>query len=184
MPAMGGRHVEFKACAGRTFRGAAAQSCVGDDSMKLESEARELDERQLVIAAIQRIAAATVGAAALVAAAVVLTPSLARAQGAEANRVRQPLIVSRSSNIIEQQGLRFKDLNRNGALDPYEDWRLPPSARAKDLVSRMTLEEKAGMMMHGTARSAGPGGAIGFGSGYDTGAIGQLIRGRRGHSLL
>ena len=38
----------------------------------------------------------------------------------------------------------------------------------------MTLEDKAGMMMHGTARSAGPGGGVGFGTGYDTGvAIGD-----------
>ena len=114
--------------------------------------------------------------AALVASTVVLIPSLGHAQGAKASRPNQPLVVSRSSNIVEQQGLRFKDLNRNGTLDPYEDWRLPPAARAKDLVSRMTLEDKAGIMMHGTARSAGPGGAIGFGSGYDSATIGKLIR--------
>ncbi len=118
------------------------------------------------LALIQRTVAAT-----LPAATILLTPSLVHAQGAKA-----PLVVSRSSRIIEQQGLRFKDLNRNGVLDPYEDWRLAPSARAKDLVSRMTLEEKAGMMMHGTARSAGPGGGIGFGTGYDSAAIGKLIR--------
>ena len=40
-----------------------------------------------------------------------------------------------------------------------------PTRRARDLVSRMTLEEKAGAMMHGTARSGGPMGAIGVGSG-------------------
>src|SRR5438128_2100862 len=102
--------------------------------------------------------------------AVALTPSLVHAQGGKGRRTRQPSppssrlpppasrVVSRSSNIIEQQGLRFKDLNRNGVLDPYEDWRLTPSARAKDLVSRMTLEDKAGMMMHGSARSPGAGG--------------------------
>jgi beta-glucosidase len=105
-----------------------------------------------------------------------MMPRVVGAQDADANRRRQPVVASRSAKIIEQQGLRFKDLNRNGAVDPYEDWRLPPSARAKDLVSRMTLEEKAGMMMHGTARSAGPGGAIGFGTGYDSAAIGKLIR--------
>jgi beta-glucosidase len=125
----------------------------------------------LVIATIQRMVAAT-----LIASTVFLTPSVVHAQGAEASRPRQPLVVARSAKIIEQQGLRFKDLNKNGAVDPYEDWRLPPSARAKDLVSRMTLEEKAGMMMHGTARSAGSGGAIGFGTGYDTAAIAKLIR--------
>jgi len=114
--------------------------------------------------------------ATLLVCAVVLTALPIRAQGVRTDRLTQPVIISRSSNIIEVQGLRFKDLNRNGVLDPYEDWRLPPSARAKDLVSRMTLEDKAGMMMHGTARSAGAGGAIGFGTGYDSAAIAKLIR--------
>jgi beta-glucosidase len=122
-------------------------------------------------APIQRVVAAV-----MLASTVALTPSLLLAQGAKANRPTQPLVVSHSSNIVEQQGLRFKDLNRNGVLDPYEDWRLPPAGRAKDLVSRMTLEDKAGMMMHGTARSSGPMGGIGFGTGYDTAAIGKLIR--------
>ena len=72
-------------------------------------------------------------AAALVAATVVLNPSVVRAQGAKANRPRQPVVVSRSSNIIEHQGLRFRDLNRNGALDPYEDWRLPLRRAQKTL---------------------------------------------------
>jgi beta-glucosidase len=108
---------------------------------------------------------------ALVTVSVALTPSDVHSQ-----RVRQAVIVSRSANIIEQHGLRFKDLNRNSVLDPYEDWRLSASARAKDLVSRMTLDDKAGMMMHGTARSAGPGGVIGSGTGYDTAAIGKFIR--------
>jgi len=86
------------------------------------------------------------------------------------------VVVSHSSRILERQGVRFKDLNKNGVLDPYEDWRLSPSARAEDLVRRMTLEEKAGMMMHGTARSAVPAGIVGTGAVYDTAAIGKLIR--------
>jgi len=105
-----------------------------------------------------------------------MTPPLAGAQDASANQQKQPVVVSRSSKIIEQQGRRFRDLNRNGVLDPYEDWRRTPSARAKDLVGRMTLEEKAGMMMHGTARSAGPAGVAGVGTGYDTVATGKMIR--------
>ena len=40
-----------------------------------------------------------------------------------------------------------KDLNRNGELDPYEDWRRPVEERIDDLVSRMTLEEKAGLIV-------------------------------------
>ena len=96
--------------------------------------------------------------------------------GAQGSTRRQLTLGARSAPTIQVAGLKFKDLNRNGRLDPYEDWRLSPSARARDLVSRMTLEEKAGMMMHGTARSSGPLGMVGAGTGYDTAAIGRLIR--------
>jgi len=40
----------------------------------------------------------------------------------------------------------FKDLNGNGTLDVYEDWRNPVEKRVEDLLSRMTLAEKAGLM--------------------------------------
>lgn len=42
----------------------------------------------------------------------------------------------------------FKDLNRNGKLDPYEDWRLPVEERARDLASRLSVEEMAGLMLY------------------------------------
>src|ERR1043165_9155016 len=97
--------------------------------------------------------------------------------GQAVRAIRQAkVVVSRSAPVIESQGLRFKDLDRNGVLDPYEDWRLSPSARARDLVRRMTLEEKAGMMMHGTARSSGQLGRAGVGAGYDVASTGKLIR--------
>ena len=35
--------------------------------------------------------------------------------------------------IIQVDGLAFKDLNKNGKLDIYEDWRKPVVERAKDL---------------------------------------------------
>ncbi|WNG47208.1 glycoside hydrolase family 3 protein [Archangium minus] len=57
----------------------------------------------------------------------------------------------RGVGFIVKDGLRFKDLNKNGQVEPYEDWRRSPEERARDLVSRMTLQEKAGVMMHGTA---------------------------------
>ena len=88
----------------------------------------------------------------------------------------QPVLGTRSTPVIERDGLRFRDLDRNGELDPYEDWRRSPGERARDLVGRMTLEEKAGAMMHGTARSAGPMGGVGAGSGYDLAAMDSLIR--------
>ena len=46
----------------------------------------------------------------------------------------------RNKKLIENEGFKFKDLNGNGSLDPYEDWRLPSSVRAKDLAYRMTIE--------------------------------------------
>ncbi|MBD2867117.1 glycoside hydrolase family 3 protein [Paenibacillus arenilitoris] len=50
--------------------------------------------------------------------------------------------------ILQRDGLAFKDLNQDGNLDPYEDWRLPPEARAKDLASKMTIEQIAGLMLY------------------------------------
>src|SRR5947209_14096496 len=42
----------------------------------------------------------------------------------------------------------FRDLNKNGRLDPYEDPRRPIEERVADLLAQMTLEEKAGLMFH------------------------------------
>ncbi|MBN1952998.1 MAG: glycoside hydrolase family 3 C-terminal domain-containing protein [Bacteroidales bacterium] len=50
--------------------------------------------------------------------------------------------------IIGQDGKAFKDLNRNGKLDPYEDWRLPADKRARDLASKMSIEQIAGLMLY------------------------------------
>lgn len=50
--------------------------------------------------------------------------------------------------IIEQDGLKFKDLSKDGQLHPYEDWRLPADERARDLASRMTIEQIAGLMLY------------------------------------
>jgi len=96
----------------------------------------------------------------------------------------QPRLGTRGIPLLERDGLRFRDLNRSGTLDLYEDWRLTPDARARDLVSRMTLEEKAGAMMHGTARSTGPMGAVGVGTRYDTDANRAMIDGAKVTSMI
>ena len=49
--------------------------------------------------------------------------------------------------LIEQDGLYFKDLARCGKLLPYEDWRLPAKERAKDLANRLSPDEIAGLML-------------------------------------
>jgi len=47
---------------------------------------------------------------------------------------------------ITENGFTYRDLNKNGRLDPYEDSRLPIDTRVDNLLSLMSLEEKAGMM--------------------------------------
>lgn len=74
---------------------------------------------------------------------------------------KQPELVARSKPILQLQGLRFKDLNANGQLDPYEDWRLPAEQRAADLVARMTLAERAGLMLIETLNAGCAGGLEG-----------------------
>ena len=69
----------------------------------------------------------------------------------------QPELGARVVTLLRVDGALFKDLDKNGALDAYEDWRLPVAERANDLVSRMTLEEKAGLMV-GPSLPMGPGG--------------------------
>ena len=107
-----------------------------------------------------------------------------QARASSSGQPSQPRLGTRGVPIIERDGLRFKDLNRSGAVDPYEDWRLTPEARARDLVGRMTLEEKAGTMMHGTARGAGPMAMAGVGTSYDTAASRALIDGAKVTSMI
>lgn len=76
---------------------------------------------------------------------------------------KQPVLGTMSVSIIEKKGFQFKDLNKNGELDPYEDWRLVAEERAEDLLSKMTLEEKAGLMHITSERRRGggvPGGGV------------------------
>jgi beta-glucosidase len=53
-----------------------------------------------------------------------------------------------SAPLIEDRGYAFKDLNRNGALDLYEDWRKPARTRAEDLAAQLSIEEIAGLMLY------------------------------------
>lgn len=55
--------------------------------------------------------------------------------------------------ILTKNGYAFKDLNKNGELDPYEDWRLSDDQRAKDLASQLTIEEIAGLMLYSSHQS-------------------------------
>lgn len=47
---------------------------------------------------------------------------------------------------VPPKGGTFRDLNKNGRLDVYEDPKQPVEARVSDLLAQMNIEEKAGMM--------------------------------------
>ena len=49
--------------------------------------------------------------------------------------------------LLTINGFTFPDLNQNGKLDKYEDTRLPMNDRIQDLISKMTDDEKASMLI-------------------------------------
>jgi beta-glucosidase len=55
--------------------------------------------------------------------------------------------------ILTIDGLAFKDMNKNGQLDKYEDWRLPMEVRAKDLATKLSVDQIAGLMLYSRHQS-------------------------------
>jgi len=47
--------------------------------------------------------------------------------------------------ILESDGFKYRDLNKNGELDKYEDRRVDVNERVEDLLSQMNIAEKSGM---------------------------------------
>ena len=74
------------------------------------------------------------------------------AQSASNKKITQPVLGHRSALLLKVDGFQFKDLNKNGKLDKYEDWRLSHEERTKDLLSKMSVEEKVGFMLISTSR--------------------------------
>ena len=77
-------------------------------------------------------------------------PSISAESGANVT----PEIQSHIKEVLKVEGKEFRDLNGNGELDPYENWELPVEERVKDLVSQMTVEDKAGLMIVSSHYSA------------------------------
>ena len=70
-------------------------------------------------------------------------------------------------DILTVDGYAFKDLNRNGELDAYEDWRLSAEERATDLAAQLTIEEIAGMMLYSSHQSVPSRGGMFGGARYN-----------------
>ena len=69
--------------------------------------------------------------------------------------------------ILTVDGYAFNDLNRNGELDVYEDWRLSAEERAADLAAQLTIEEIAGLMLYSSHQSVPSGGGMFGGATYN-----------------
>lgn len=69
------------------------------------------------------------------------------------NSIVQPVVSAHVKSILTVEGKQFKDSNGNGQLDKYEDWRRSTDQRVDDLVAKMTLEEKIGLMLINTLNS-------------------------------
>ena len=72
----------------------------------------------------------------------------------EGNHAKPPSLEARAKDVLTEKGRQFKDLNANGQLDTYEDWRKPVDERVADLIEQMTLEEKAGLMLIDTVNAS------------------------------
>ncbi len=65
----------------------------------------------------------------------------------EANGEQVRLSNKTEEGILEVDGFYFRDLDKDGELDVYEDWRQEREMRVQDLLSQMTAEEKAGTLI-------------------------------------
>ena len=59
-----------------------------------------------------------------------------------------PTIGVTTCGVIVKDGLYFKDMDNDGILSPYEDWRNDPETRAKDMVAHLPLKQQAGLVLN------------------------------------
>lgn len=59
-----------------------------------------------------------------------------------------PTIGVTTCGVIIQDGLYFKDMDNDGVLSPYEDWRNDDETRAKDMVAHLPLKQQAGLVLN------------------------------------
>lgn len=72
-----------------------------------------------------------------------------------------PFLEEMNDGVAAVNGRR--DLNKNGTIEPYEDWHLTPEQRLDDLMSRMTLTEKASQLFYGGTENPLDGFAFSYG---------------------
>lgn len=86
---------------------------------------------------------------------------------------KHPDLKAENIPLIQMNNMTFKDFDKDGKLSPFEDWRLTPQERSQDLLGRMQLTEKVGLMLHASAPAVGD--LSGLGNLYDFELIKSLI---------
>ena len=66
--------------------------------------------------------------------------------------------VNDSVPLLSYNGYQCRDLNKNGTIEPYEDWHNLPEVRVNDLMNRMTVMQKCQQLVYGDGANVGPGG--------------------------
>ena len=59
-----------------------------------------------------------------------------------------PTIGVTTCGVIVKDGLYFKDMDNDGILSPYEDWRNSHEVRAADMVKHLPLHQQAGLVLN------------------------------------
>ena len=59
-----------------------------------------------------------------------------------------PTIGVTTCGVIVKDGLYFKDMDNDGVLSPYEDWRNSHEVRAADMVKHLPLKQQAGLVLN------------------------------------
>ena len=59
-----------------------------------------------------------------------------------------PTIGVTTCGVIVKDGLFFKDMDNDGVLSPYEDWRNDDETRARDMVAHLPLNQQAGLVLN------------------------------------
>jgi len=59
-----------------------------------------------------------------------------------------PTIGVTTCGVIVKDGLFFKDMDNDGVLSPYEDWRNSHEVRAADMVAHLPLHQQAGLVLN------------------------------------
>lgn len=80
--------------------------------------------------------------------------------------------------LVTEQGVRFRDLNGNGVMDPYEDRRRSSHDRVSDLLPRLSLEEKVGLLFCTVITVGEPGDHDAPGQ-FGEGSVRELVAGRQ-----